>query len=116
MDQWTPTITAAAIVTVLIVLIPGIVSIINANAAADERLEAKQSRAKLEELAKVTDKKADTLIEKAVEIHTLTNSNLSKVTESLNVALKEIDGLKKLVESQTKAKDVADNLAKGKKL
>lgn len=37
--------------------------------------------------------KADTIIEKATEIHTLTNSNLSKVQAQLEVSQKTIEGL-----------------------
>jgi len=110
-----PAVIAAAIVTVIVAFSGATVAIINARAAAAERLEAKASRARLEETSHNVERKTDTIIEKAVEIHTLTNSNLSKVTESLNVALTEIEGLKRLVESLTKAKDIADNLAKGRK-
>lgn len=39
------------------------------------------------------DKKTDTIIEKATEIHTLTNSNLSKVQAQLEVSNKTIEGL-----------------------
>lgn len=38
-------------------------------------------------------KKTDTVIEKATEIHTLTNSNLSKVQAQLDVSQKTIEGL-----------------------
>lgn len=62
-----------------------------------------------------TGKKADTIIEKAAEIHTLTNSNLSAVTKSLEVAQARIDGLEKLVAQNLAAKKVADDLAAGKK-
>lgn len=46
--------------------------------------------------------KADVLIEKAVEIHTLTNSNLTAVKTALEVANAKIEGLQKLVEAQNK--------------
>lgn len=39
--------------------------------------------------------KTDTVIEKATEIHTLTNSNLSKVQAQLDVANEKIDGFNK---------------------
>ncbi len=47
-------------------------------------------------------RKTDTVIEKAAEIHTLTNSNLSKVTTALEVANEKIEGLQRLV-AQIKA-------------
>lgn len=40
----------------------------------------------------INDKKTDTVIEKATEIHTLTNSNLSKVQSQLDVANQKIEG------------------------
>lgn len=55
--------------------------------------------------------KADDIIKKAEQIHTLTNSNLSKVTASLEVALARIDGLQKMVAEMSKAKDIADHVA-----
>lgn len=51
-----------------------------------------------------TEKKADTIIEKAVEIHTLTNSSLSKVQAALETANERIIGLEKLVASITAQK------------
>lgn len=42
-------------------------------------------------------RKSDTIIKKADEIHTLTNANLTRVTNALEVANTEIIGLKKLV-------------------
>ena len=109
-----PMIIAAAIVLVIASIGGASVQIINAWAASNERKEAKFSREKLEEITRSTDNKANTIIEKAAEIHTLTNSNLSKVTASLDSALAKIEGLEKLIASQSKAKDIADNLAKGK--
>lgn len=58
-----------------------------------------------------TAKKADTIIEKATEIHTLTNSNLAKVSAALDVALAKIEGQGKLIESLVTAKAVADKLS-----
>jgi len=110
-----PAVIAAAFVTVIVAFSGAAVAIINARASAAERLEAKASRVRLEETTHNVDRKADALIEKAVEIHTLTNSNLSRVTASLEIALKEIDGLRQLVESLTKAKAVADALASKEK-
>jgi hypothetical protein len=55
--------------------------------------------------------KSDTIIQKAVEIHTLTNSSLSALASQLAVAQQKIDGLDKLVAQMTIAKVVADNAA-----
>lgn len=55
--------------------------------------------------------KSDEIIKKAEQIHTLTNSNLSKVTAALEVANARIDGLQKLILSMTEAKTVADHVA-----
>jgi hypothetical protein len=56
-------------------------------------------------------KKSDIIIEKAAEIHTLTNSNLSKLTSQLEVANSKITGLERLVASLVEAKGIADRLA-----
>jgi hypothetical protein len=106
-----PTVIAAAIVTVLTALGVLVVTIINAKSAADERHDARVSRIKVEATTVNTNAKADTIIEKASEIHTLTNSNLSKVTEALEVANEKIEGLQKLVGQMMDAKGVADRLA-----
>lgn len=55
--------------------------------------------------------KADDIIKKAEQIHTLTNSNLSKVTAALEVANARIDGLQVLVSTLTIAKAIADQVA-----
>lgn len=58
-------------------------------------------------------RKADVIIGKAVEIHTLTNSNLSKITSALDVANEKIAGMEKLiaagVESKNEARIKAEN-------
>jgi hypothetical protein len=56
--------------------------------------------------------KTDTIIEKAVEIHSLTNSNLTKVSAALEVALARIEGLQNMVTELVKAKAVADEVQK----
>lgn len=61
-----------------------------------------------------TGHKVDTVIEKAVEIHTLTNSNLSKVTAANDVLTAKVEGLQKLVASMVDAKTVADSVAEKK--
>jgi len=45
-----------------------------------------------------TDRKADDIIQKTVEIHTLTNSNLAKVQSDLQTALARIDEMKIQIE------------------
>ena len=92
-----PMVIAAAIVTVIAALVTGTVTIISSIAAAKERSFALSSRLVVE----ATSRKADVIIEKATEIHTLTNSNLSRVTEALNLALERISGLEKLITAMT---------------
>jgi len=55
--------------------------------------------------------KADVIIEKAAEIHTLTNKNFSEMTAKLEVAQARIEGLEKLVRDMQQNKRVADELA-----
>jgi hypothetical protein len=64
--------------------------------------------------AAAIEKKTDTVIEKAVEIHTLTNSNLSKVSSALEVANQKISGLEAMVGSLAASKQAADALASAK--
>ena len=106
-----PTVLAAAIVTVLTALGVLVVTIINAKSAADERRDARESRIAVEATTKATDRKADAIIEKTAEIHTVTNSNLAKVTAALDVAKERIEGLQKLVGQMMDAKGVADRVA-----
>lgn len=49
------------------------------------------------ESAKKADTKADTIIEKAAEIHTLTNSAMAKVQAALAIATEKIAGLETLI-------------------
>jgi septal ring factor EnvC (AmiA/AmiB activator) len=51
--------------------------------------------------AQMTDTKTDSIIRKADEIHTLTNSNLAEVTKTLQVANEKISGLEKLLGAMT---------------
>lgn len=117
-----PALFAAAIVTVIAALFGGTVQIINARSTAtDRRSAAKEREIAAEErrvmiqragqavvVAQDTGRKADTLIEKTSEIHTLTNSNLSAVTASLAVALAKMEGMEKLIASMVAAKAVSD--------
>lgn len=52
-------------------------------------------------------KKSDVIIEKAAEIHTLTNSNLSQITAALGVANEKILGLEKLISATAETKKEA---------
>ena len=57
--------------------------------------------------------KSDEANHKLVEIHTLTNSNLSNVNKALEVANEKISGLEKMVAAMHEAKGVADRTAEG---
>lgn len=81
-----------AIVAAITALFGGLPATIAALAAL------RQSR-KNADKAEVTDKKADDLVKKTDEIHVLANSNLAKVTASLELANEKINGLEKLVTS-----------------
>jgi hypothetical protein len=93
MTDATLTIVLVAIVPTLAAIGAMIVSIINA-------IKSTENGAK-----------ADHIIEKATEIHTLTNSNLSKVTATLDVANAKIEGMQKMISGMLEAKNVADHLA-----
>ncbi|MEP7304222.1 MAG: hypothetical protein ABJA98_01765 [Acidobacteriota bacterium] len=102
------TVIAAAIVTVIAALVGGLVSVINAVSSAGDRRAGRMERAALLATTKNTDQKADTIIEKATEIHTLTNSNLSKVTTALELANERIHGLEKLMAAMLATHNAAD--------
>lgn len=57
----------------------------------------------------VTQAKVEAVDQKAIEIHTLTNSNLSRVTAALDVANTKIDGLQKQVTLMVGARTVAED-------
>jgi len=59
------------------------------------------------------DSQRDLIINKATQIHSDTNGNLSKLTNKLVVAEQKIDGLENLVRSMLDAKAVADEVAHG---
>lgn len=105
-----PTVFAAALVMIIAAVGAAVVSVVNAVAASRDRTEARDSRIGLARTVDSTERKADQIIERAGEIHTLTNSNLSKMTARLDVALAEITGLRALIASQQEAKRVADAL------
>lgn len=106
-----PTIIAGAFVIVIAAIGTTIVQIVNAVAAANDRREARSARLKLEAMAEINAVKTDKIVEQGVAIHTLTNSNLSKVTADLATAVSKIEGLEKVIVAQTKAKEIADALA-----
>jgi hypothetical protein len=68
------------------------------------------------EKAKENLQKSDVIIEKAVEIHSLTNSRLSQVTADLKVANEKISGLEGLVSEMVQAKHDAKFLAQQNKI
>lgn len=49
-------------------------------------------------------RKSDVIIEKAAEIHTLTNSSMSRVQSALDVASEKIIGLEKLISAAAETK------------
>lgn len=104
-------VVAAAFVLVIAAIGSAVVQVINAKAAADDRKEAKAMRIRLQETSTATNDKADKIYEQGVQIHTLADGNLSKVSADLATALSKIDGLEKVVMAQAKAKEIADNLA-----
>jgi hypothetical protein len=106
-----PTVIAAAIVTVIAALVGGTVTVINATAAARDRETARVARAQLQTTANTAIVKTDDLLLKAQEIHTLTNSNLSKVTAALDLALQENSSLKKLMATMLASSQEAARLA-----
>ena len=126
LEQAVPTVTtldptlvaigiAGAIVTVVGALGGMVVQIINASSASRDRREAALERRILLEktnaAAKVSDEtaaKADTLLQKTVEIHTLTNGTNSELTSALKVANQKIEGLRELMAGFIRSKDEAD--------
>lgn len=55
--------------------------------------------------------KTDKVIEQGVQIHEVTNSNLTKVTNQLEVALERIKGMDEVIKTMVAAKSVADDLS-----
>ena len=60
--------------------------------------------------ADITAAKVDAVDAKAIEIHTLTNSQLSRVTAALELANSKIAGLERLVSNMAEAKAIADQV------
>lgn len=72
---------------------------------------AKTASEKSTVVAEVASKKADVIIEKAAEIHTLTNSNLSEM-KAVNKQLQaEVTGMRELITSLVKDKEVKEAIA-----
>jgi len=94
MDWTALSIAIAALITAVFT---GVVNIITA-------LRAERKVDKVSEKTDKVNDKADVIIEKAGEIHTLTNSNLQKVTAALEVANEKIINLEKLVSELLKNK------------
>lgn len=92
-----PSAIAAAMVTVIAAATAAVVTVYNAVAAATDRRAARESRTALAQTAASTDRKADTIISKATEIHSVTNGNLSKLQAQLDLAQDKILALEKLV-------------------
>jgi uncharacterized membrane protein YccC len=92
-----PTIFAAAVVTVLAALFGGTIQLVNAISGARDRRDAREERRVLRDqnqnvikVSEDTAKKADTIIEKAVEIHTLTNSANAKLQAALEMVTEKL--------------------------
>ena len=86
-----------AIAAIITALFGGVVNIVNAISASNDRKDARRAR---------DEQKADSniLIDKADQIHSLADGNLSKITNQLQVALMKIESLQE-------AKRVADIVA-----
>jgi hypothetical protein len=91
--------------TIIIAAIPATVAAIGALAATIIAAMKSSERGIRAEI------KADDLLGKTAEIHTLTNSNLTKVQGALDVALAKIEGLQTMVAAMVHAKAIADKLA-----
>lgn len=74
-------------------------------------LAALRQGKKTEEKAAAVDTKTNELLTKTTEIHTQTNSSLSNVLAALDVANAKIEGLQKLTNFLTDAKNASDRVA-----
>lgn len=106
-----PNIIAAAIVIVIAAIGSAVVQVINAWSAANDRREARLAREEIKRITESSVTKTNTLIEKTAEIHTLTNSNLSKVTAALEVSIAKNKELETFIRSLVKDKETSDALA-----
>lgn len=74
---------------------PSLVALASLRQSRENAKQAKEAAAASAETAKLAIQKTDSLTEKVVEVHTLTNGNLSKVTSALEVANEKILGMQK---------------------
>lgn len=95
-------------VTVIGVIWAGYFAMRSAKIASEAKAAADKSAAVVVE----TGKKADTIIEKAVEIHTLTNSNLAKVTAANEKLQAEVAGMRELIATLVKDKESKEGIAR----
>jgi hypothetical protein len=109
-----PALVAAAVVTVVSAMGAACVTIINAIAAAKDRSDSASERRVLYEKAIISAKtqddishKADNIIEKSAEIHTLTNSANSELKSALAVMTEKYNGLVSLISQLNLAKSDA---------
>ena len=100
-----PTLISTAIVIIISAIGTVTVTIINAWAAARDRIDSAEQRRVLYEKAILAaksqedvSKKADTIIEKAAEIHTLTNSANSELRSQLALMTEKYNGLLRMIE------------------
>lgn len=82
-----------SIIMALIVGLPGTIAAVGGIMALLQSRRNAEVAAGTAEAVTANIAKTDTVIEKATEIHTLTNSNLSKVQSQLEVSNKTIEGL-----------------------
>lgn len=82
-----------SVITALVVGLPATISAIVAGMSLLQTRRNAEVAARTADAVTTVDKKTDSVIEKATEIHTLTNSNLSKVQAQLEVSNRTIEGL-----------------------
>ena len=90
---------SVAIAALITAIFTGVVNIITA-------LRSERKVDKIDEKTDIVKDKVDKVSDKADEIHTLTNSNLQKVTNALDAANAEIINLKKMVSDLISAKSI----------
>ena len=111
-----PALISAAIVTVIAAIAAACVTIINAIAATQDRKDSREERRLLYDKAIIaarvqddTAHKADVIIEKTAEIHTLTNSANSELRKALAIMTEKHNGLQKIIVQMNMAKEDAAN-------
>lgn len=82
-----------SIMTAFVVGLPATIAAIVSGMSLLQSRRNAEVAARTDAKVEATAGKADTIIEKATEIHTLTNSNLSKVQSQLEVSNRTIEGL-----------------------